>query len=367
MKNVIIFGTGTTSKIVLSGLKDNINILYYCDNDKQKWGEIYNNVEIISPERIQRLNYDFIVIASQFNDEIYNQLLEIGVCPNKIFQFFKYVDSLSNCVKVDVQKVIDSKQTVQGIITGISYAESGINEKILIKKTCKMARHSQDLYFDYHLVKYVIDNYKEVLNTLKYVFISLSYYSFEYDMSYSAMKGKVPLYYQVIGKKHNLHNIHEYINKTNVNRDIAKEIFNLYQNGYLEVDWYIRNNYDNTSNLSEDIGKKQALLDGNKNYPETVKENIEILRKYLKLLKDNNIKPVVIVCPVSKYYAKYFPKRLIDEFYMIIRKIGKEYNFQFLDYFDSNLFCNEDFYDVSHLNHKGAEKFTNILNDVIDW
>lgn len=371
MKRIIIFGTGSTSKVVKSGLKDDVNIICYCDNDKNKWNKIYEGRKIIEPYKINEMEFDYLLIASQFNESIYKQLLELGIDYNKIFQFFKYVDSHCNYIKNDLNPLIYFRFTKELIITGISYIERAINPDLLLKNSTNLARHSQDLYFGYHLVKYIIDNYKKDLVKLKYVFIGLSYYSFEYDMSLSAMKGKVHLYYEAIGKKHNLLDINEYIKVNKISENIAKNVFNLDKDGYPKVNWFHDEsfNYNSNSicNINEEIGKKQALLDGNKNYPETVKENIQIFKDYLKLLKDNNIKPIVIICPVSKYYSKYFPQRLKDEFQNIIKETKKEYDFQIIDCFDSYKLNEDDFFDVSHLNSKGAENFTNMLNKIVEW
>nr|WP_207715353.1 D-alanyl-lipoteichoic acid biosynthesis protein DltD [Clostridium saccharoperbutylacetonicum] len=348
-------------------MKEDVDIVCYCDNDKSKWGKIFDEKEVICPENIKEINFDYIIIASQFNDEIYNQLIEIGINQVKVLQFFKYIDSFWSYVEFDLLQLYNNRENVEGIITGISYAEKGINEKVLIKNFNKLTRHSQDLYYDYNLVNYAIDKYKEEMKNLKYVIISLSYYSFEYDMSLSAMKGKVQAYYKAIGKEHHLLDIDRYLSETENNEYIVKEVFHLDIYGYPKVKWNITSSDKKIDLVNEEYGKRQALLDCNKNYYETVKENTEILQKYLQLLKDNNIKPIIVVCPVSKYYSKYFLQSMKEEFYSIINKVKEQYSFQFLDYFNNKLFEDSDFYDVSHLNEIGAEKFTRILNKDIIW
>lgn len=367
MKNVIIFGTGATSKILISGLKHDVNIVCYCDNDKSKWEKWYNNRKVISPDDIRKFDFNYILVASQFNNEIYSQLIRLNIDQNKIFDFFQYIDSFGNYVKDDMDNLFNNKEKVEGIITGISYAERGIKEELLTKKNIKMAKQSQDLYYDYNLVKYAIEKNTDEFVNLKYVLINLCYYSFEYDMSYSSLKGKVPLYYEVIGKEHHFVDIENYMTKENNNRYIGERIFDFNSNGFPKIDILINNSNKNINVINEEIGKKQALIDCNKNYPKTVKENIGIFKDYLELLKKNKIKPVVIVCPVSKYYSKCFDTSMKEEFHNIINNMKKSFNFKFLDYFNSELFTDSDFYDVSHLNDVGAEKFTKILNNDIDW
>lgn len=367
MINVIIFGTGSTAEIVLSGLNENVNVIYFSDNNEKKWNTKYNDIKVISPKEIEKLNYKYIIIASQFEADIFEQLVESGISRGKIFQFYKYNDYYSgeNYIKLDIKRFYDERKEVESIVTGISYSERGIREDLLKRKTRKFTRHSQDIYFDYNLVNYVLNNYKKDLINLKYCIIGLSYYSFEYDMSKSAMKEKVGIYYEAIGKKHNFENISSYSEEKDRYKIIAKELFNVSNDrDTLKVTW---NNASNASNLNYKIGQEQAIIDGKKNYPKTVKENIGIFKKYLRLLEENDIKPIVIVCPVSKYYSEYFSKKLKEKFYEVINVINDEYNFQFLDYFYDKTFNDEDFYDVSHLNDNGAEKFTKLLNKDIKW
>ncbi len=369
MYNIVIFGTGKASMILESGLNDNVDIVCYCDNDKSKWLKIHNNKIIINPQKIREIEFDYIVIASQFNEPIYNQLIELKVDRRKILQFFKYLDSNFNYVKHNLNLLEEQRKNLEVIATGISYMQKAINQEMVCKKLINLANHSQDLYYDCNLIRYVLENYKNDLLKFKYIFLGMNYYSFEYDMSKSAMKGKIPIYYEAIGKSHHMNKIDDVIIFKQINERIAQNIFKYQENGFVKIDWF-ENNFESNTNIfeiNEVIGMRQALLDGNKNYPETVKENIQIFKDYLKILKDNSIKPIVIVCPVSKYYAKYFPQRLKNEFYAIINETSKEYDFQFIDYFNNDLFDDEDFYDVSHLNNKGAEKFTKILNEIIEW
>jgi len=364
MYNIVIFGTGSTSILVESVLNSNVNIVCYCDNNKSKWDTMYQNRKVINPNKITDFKFDYVVIASQFNEPIYNQLLNLGVNNQKIFQFFNFIDSF-NYVNWSLWQVRHNFDC-EIISTGISYIFKAIKPEFWEKnKLVNIANASQDLYFDYHMIRYLIKNYKAKLTNFRYVLIGLCYYSFEYNLSLAAMKEKSLLYYEAIGEKHNYKILGNVLNIRDIDTKISKKILKLKETGYPEIQWEkIDNvNYD----LNYEIGQKQALLDGNKNYPETVKENTLIFKEYLKLLKDNNIKPIVITCPVSKYYSKYFPKRITDEFHRIVNEVRKEYEFQFLDYFNSDLFNDEDFYDISHFNDRGAKKFAQLLQKKIEW
>jgi lysophospholipase L1-like esterase len=183
-------------------------------------------------------------------------------------------------------------------------------------------------------------------------------------MSLSAMKNKIVLYYKHIKLAHHVKNVNDLLNGVDESIEIAKEIFEFENNSI--VPKIEENNVNCKTVINQNLGKKQAENDCNKDYPATVEENIQIFKEYLKLLKEYNIKPIVVVFPASECYTKYFSKRIQDEFYEIINKTKKEYFFQYIDYFKSKLFDDNDFRDVSHLNEKGAEKFTKILNEIIE-
>ena len=86
MKNIIIFGTGEFGKdsFHFYQLEDNINIIAFSDNDITKHNTILLDTKIINPKDILTIKFDEIVIASSFDDEIYQQLIGFGIDTNKI-------------------------------------------------------------------------------------------------------------------------------------------------------------------------------------------------------------------------------------------------------------------------------------------
>lgn len=80
MENVILFGASKLGKIAYLMLKDKFNILYFCDNDKNKIGSKLNNIEIISLEELKKFDNKIkIYITSQYYKEISRQLVNLGI------------------------------------------------------------------------------------------------------------------------------------------------------------------------------------------------------------------------------------------------------------------------------------------------
>ena len=70
---------------------------------------------------------------------------------------------------------------------------------------------------------------------------------------------------------------------------------------------------------------------------------------------------------VSEGYIKHFSKQKIDEFYYLVCEAQKKHlSTVFIDGWKIQVFSDEDFGDVDHLNFQGAAKFSTILNNIIE-
>lgn len=103
---IVLFGCGHDGKIMkeqLSGWGYRVNA--FCDNDSRKWGGVYEEVDIISPEDlIQKYKSSVVVIASSaYGKEIYEQLkglkfpLEQVIMPQ-----YKTLVALRGCQYFDI-------------------------------------------------------------------------------------------------------------------------------------------------------------------------------------------------------------------------------------------------------------------------
>ena len=342
MINIVVWGTGSSCRYILDLLKKNVNVIVFIDSDVMKIGTCFEGRVVISPRDLLIYDFDYILIASQFSTEIIKEIKKYNK-KYEIIDFWKYKDYSENNLYKRINYYKTS--TYENILTGISYSYCSINNKInggLIN----LANGSQDIYYDYKLAKVFLEN-----KNIKRCFIGLSYYSFHYDLSKSAMKEKVVLYYDILKDKHN----YKKFNYNDENIKSGNKVLNL---NSIKV-------AKNQNRLSNKEGKKQARIDCNKNYPETVVENKEVLNLYIQALIKANIEPIIIVFPASKYYNENFSVFLEWEFKEIIDSIIKKHKVRFYDYFRDERFYDKDFRDVSHLNNFGANKMTVIVNEEI--
>lgn len=90
MYRVIIFGTGNGAKKVTEilnyvNLKENIEILAYADSKKQ--GEFLSK-RILSIDDLKQIEYDKLIIASDFYEEIMKSLNQKGISTNNVIEYY---------------------------------------------------------------------------------------------------------------------------------------------------------------------------------------------------------------------------------------------------------------------------------------
>ncbi len=83
---IVIFGTGNVGDELLSfPLQKNCCIVLVVDNDQVKWGMNFHGYAVESPEKINEIDYDYILIANaKFAYDIWNQLIHMGIEKSKI-------------------------------------------------------------------------------------------------------------------------------------------------------------------------------------------------------------------------------------------------------------------------------------------
>lgn len=348
--NFIICGTSIDLENVK--LLEQIGYIEGCINDYS------NNVYKIklNLNDLSNKEYDYIIILEKdknISKKIIDSLMKNNVDLNKIFNFYSY--SYPYFIEGFETKFNQflMKQKIELLVTGLSYSEVGVNCDKLSVPSFNFSLSGQDIFYDYYLTKYLL-NFNVFKNNIKKICINMAYYSFDWDLSLSPNSfTRIHRYLYTLGKTHNYNNI--------LHLKLCHSIYKSkdYERDYLNYHRYKLNTVlKDIDYQQEKIAKKQA----NMNYPKTVIENKYIFEMYLKMLNENNIKPIILILPTSRHYYKYFSNNYQkNKFYKIINQFRKVYNFKVIDYFNSKIFNDEDFCDYSHLNNKGALKFTSIL------
>lgn len=141
MKKIVIFGTGSSATDFVERLDyTKMKIMYFLDNNIEKHSEKFLGFHIYSPQFLkENTEYDYIFIASQFSNEIFEQLLGLGVPFNKIIPTnFVYYNNKSRQKQEEIYNSVTVIKEVSNMnkakIALINYNYSNYNGYAMYKK-----------------------------------------------------------------------------------------------------------------------------------------------------------------------------------------------------------------------------------------
>lgn len=373
---LVIYGKSDLIPIIHKIINRNFEIVAYIDDNNYD-SSIFMDKSVIDISEINNFKFDYIINAGN-----YKNIIDYEVSDDKIIDLKKWIDDFFDYEFYQNYFTNSNDKDTIGIISGISYHEVGIDVNYLKDNFANLAVSGEDLYYNYLRVKNIISSCE--FENLKYCIIGLTPYSFQYDLSLTKSKfgEKRPNIYYSFYKDY-----HNYKNKDREglfydNFEIkADRVFVKYYKTILmksfrydfEKKWNIMvKSKFNSKKLTREGLKNEierVKNEGNKHYPITVNENYNILIEYIQLLIKNNIKPIIVICPVTNFYKSNFSQYIYNEFLNLVNNVQYKFNnqIQVLNYYESSSFEELDFYDSSHLNIYGAEKFTKRLQEDIVW
>lgn len=264
---------------------------------------------------------------------------------------------------------------INAIVLGSSHNQDAINPEIIKNaKVANIAFGGQTLKIDEAL----LNAYIEKIPNLKSVFLELSYHNLEHEYDSKYFRNNLYLRFYNLNlfdrnikfKDHSifLSNPSLYISYLNP----MKKTLNLNEYGYAKT-------LSNTENerLFENMkyDEVEILKDSTSRFVTHHKyENIEafevnklIFERMIQKCVSNKIKPVILMPPVYKSYFKNYIKEKNNRRFKFLNDLIRKYpEIIVLDYEQVENFEVKDFKNVDHLNPKGAEKFSKLLNERIE-
>lgn len=101
---IIVFGLGAIyNKVKPFFRKGKVEVVALVDNSQKLFGTLVDGHVVDYPKYIQHYQYDYVMITSKYAIEMRQQLIELGVQPDKILHFRDYMGSLP--VEVSVPRM----------------------------------------------------------------------------------------------------------------------------------------------------------------------------------------------------------------------------------------------------------------------
>lgn len=268
------------------------------------------------------------------------------------------------------------------LITGSSHALNGICEKVW-KNAVNCSMHSQDIYYDFQCARYVISSTRGE-SYFEKCFIVMGYYIAFQDLSLSKVSRESMIsriYYPIFQDAHNWNKpvLHDPWTpfgdvpaqiKNACERAAEKKILEL---GTYYTDYRPRGCYFNLKGRSwSQVPEEERIALGayraeehNRifQHKESLEENKEILREFVRFLYSHNVTPIVVITPFTEGYNRCLLKKMKEGVLELLDSVPEDVHY--VDFNEAlNLFAPADFMDTDHLSAAGAEKMSAILADM---
>ena len=272
-----------------------------------------------------------------------------------------------NSYKYKDEYITNNCDSINTIILGSSHSFYGINPEFLGNNSFNLANVSQDLKFDSYLLNCYIDK----CYNLKTLIVPISYFTlYETPLDRGEEKFRVKFYERYMGYNDTIQNRFEKLEIYNL--QIFQEKIMKYLKCLCDIDTDF--GYDSNGwatgysvskidkNIESDAIKTVTRHTPNGKY---LKENIEYLNQIAEICEQHNVRLYFITAPTLSAYHNKIDANRWNFTKSVINEVCIKYNASYFNYLNDDRFDKSDFYDIDHLCHKGAEKFSKILREEI--
>ena len=117
-RRIAVFGTGALyqkRKKKLNSIK-NIEICAFIDNNETLWGKNLDGAPIMSPQELDSIQWDFIVLISIYATEMYDQLIGLGIEKKRILYWEEFNANFSGEKRTYCAKTLQNTGSRENIL-----------------------------------------------------------------------------------------------------------------------------------------------------------------------------------------------------------------------------------------------------------
>ena len=301
-----------------------------------------------------------------------NTIKKIGLFLIPIVLVFSFIEIFYRCIPNDYsiknKTISQNYKQSEVLIFGNSHTLYGLDPNYFSVPAYNVANISQTLYFDSLLFEKHISKFKKI----KKIILNVEYTSLSEQIDSGESNWRKFYYFHYMDLEIPSISDFDYrricISSTRNFNFNCKLIANFIKKKTLlntnNKGFGINYSYENRNEITDKEGKEVVKKheDNSLNY----KNNSTILEKIIEICEKRNIEVILVSMPVSNSYRKYCNPIKIKKINATCNALkSKHKNVVYLNLFSDSKFIDDDFYDVDHLNSKGAKKCTKILMEKI--
>lgn len=273
------------------------------------------------------------------------------------------VRNSTNSYSYKNQYILDNGSKISTLILGDSHNYYAINPAVLGDSAFNLANVSQNYEYDYRL----LEHYLPYLPNLKTVVLSLSYHSLrdplfeEGDEWWMANNYKI---YMDIDKHSDFSRYNFEISQPDIfSGRVRRALFGgkgMCDTLGLSLDNSPEFCYSGWESESASKARKQTIAD-----TRFVTENTKWLDRLCRLCHEYNLRTYLLITPLYEDYRRNMSSQQVAELYDVARLMYHRYGVILLDFMNDPDFNHDDFFDADHLNHRGAERLSLRLKQIL--
>ncbi|MEI8133278.1 MAG: SGNH/GDSL hydrolase family protein [Leptolinea sp.] len=270
--------------------------------------------------------------------------------------------------RVNLEKNLN---VIEVLVLGDSWAWNDINPDYFQVKGYNLANPVQDLYYDQQLLYKYLDH----LPNLKVVLQPLSYHILQSNQMLNGRNYRVCMTLREFSiLPQDLEDLFRYRFCSLLTKEgdtpfssilyWEKNLKNYDLPSTVQENGWGRNDAVLQDTSLEGAGKRVLALDKAMD-PTLMEGNIQRLLATNQKLKNRGVKLVLLTLPVTKEFYTNINLKKYNAVQKQILQLSKQNNIPYYDYIQDSRFSDEDFYNYDHMNPRGAEKISRILDSEV--
>jgi len=278
-----------------------------------------------------------------------------------------YLRNLPNDYRFKREQIESKDTLIKTLILGGSHSFYGINPGFMEKTAFNLAYVSQSVYFDDLLFHKYIDSLPELEDVIMMVaYPTLSHRFNEGEEAWR--KFNYFRYFDVDPPRNQFYQKY-YLELFNI--PFKESVRKVYRNirgksniTCTETGWCFKYKQQESQDLDK-TGLEAAIRHENSSLDFTW--SCGYLNDIIELCYRKKIALYLITFPTWEGYRKNLNKEKFDKMVCTCTELDEKYHHvKYFNFSEDPRFVMEDFYDGDHLNDQGAEKFTRIINALLD-
>lgn len=251
---------------------------------------------------------------------------------------------------------------IQILSMGSSHGLYAIDPLYFNRKGFNASHVAQSINFDYE----IWDKFKASFDNLDTLIIPITFFTLFSNLEDTSEAWRIKNYAIYYGfKENNIKNNLELLNQrpSAILKMIAKRLKG--QTNLTISELGANTIFSNQPDLLE-TGQSAAIRHAKQGF-NRLEENVGFIKSMLSDCESMGVSVLLVTTPTTEYYWKNLDKNLLQLMQLTIDNLLQEFpDVKYFNFLKDDRFDLSDFRDADHLNPYGAEKFTKILNTLIE-